>query len=103
MGTNAKTGKTQKLSFAGPGTKLNKRLNPDDTPKPWSEPLNDLDRAAYHHDLAYRDYTDPIHRNNADARLKQAAIAFEHKPGISTLDRIDAKIVEKAMDLIHRK
>ena len=27
-------------NFTGPGTKLNKRLNPDLTPKKWSKPLN---------------------------------------------------------------
>ena len=28
-------------SFAGPGTKLKKQLNPDLTPKKWSKPVND--------------------------------------------------------------
>ena len=27
-------------NFTGPGTKLNKRLNPDLTPKKWSKPIN---------------------------------------------------------------
>ena len=38
-------------NFAGPGTKLYKRLNPDGTPKEWSIPINRVDIAAYHHDL----------------------------------------------------
>ena len=37
-------------NFAGPETKLYKRLNPDGTPKEWSLPLNTVDNAAYHHD-----------------------------------------------------
>ena len=37
-------------NFTGPGTKLNKRLNPDLTP---SKPINRVDKAAYHHDLCY--------------------------------------------------
>ena len=40
-------------NFTGPGTKLNKRLNPDGTPKEWSIPINRVDNAAYHHDLCY--------------------------------------------------
>ena len=40
-------------NFAGPGTKLYKRLNSDGTPKEWSMPINRVDNAAYHHDLCY--------------------------------------------------
>ena len=40
-------------NFTGPSTKLNKRLNPDLTPKKWSKPINRVDKAAYHHDLCY--------------------------------------------------
>ena len=40
-------------NFMGPGTKLNKRLNPDLTPKKWSKPVNRVDKAAYHHDVCY--------------------------------------------------
>ena len=35
----------------GSGTKLDKRLNADLTPKEWSMPINRVDNAAYHHDL----------------------------------------------------
>ena len=31
-------------NFTGPGTKLNKRLNPDLTPKKWSKPVNRVDK-----------------------------------------------------------
>ena len=40
-------------NFTGPGTKLDKRLNADGTPKRWSKPVNRVDDAAYRHDLAY--------------------------------------------------
>ena len=33
-------------NFTGPGTKLNKRLKPDLTPKEWSKPVNRVDKAA---------------------------------------------------------
>jgi len=40
-------------NFTGPGTKLNKRLNEDMTPKAWSKPINRVDKAVYHHDICY--------------------------------------------------
>ena len=40
-------------NFTGPGTKLNKRLNEDMTPKAWSKPINRVDKAASHHDICY--------------------------------------------------
>ena len=49
--------------FTGPGTKLNKRLNPDLTPKKWSKPINRVDKAAYHHDLCYLKNNDTTTRN----------------------------------------
>ena len=48
-------------NFTGPGTKLNKRLNPDLTPKKWSKPINR--KAAYHHDLCYLKNNDTATRN----------------------------------------
>ena len=50
-------------NFTGPGTKLNKRLNPDLTPKSWSKPVNRVDKAAYHHDLCYLKNNDTATRN----------------------------------------
>ena len=50
-------------NFTGPGTKLNKRLNPDGTPKEWSVPINRVDNAAYHHDLCYSKHDDTKTRN----------------------------------------
>ena len=50
-------------NFTGPGTKLNKRLNPDLTPKSWSKPLNRVDKAAYHHDVCYLKNNDTATRN----------------------------------------
>ena len=50
-------------NFTGPGTKLNKRLNPDLTPKKWSKPINRVDKAAYNHDLCYLKNNDTATRN----------------------------------------
>ena len=50
-------------NFTGPGTKLNKRLNTDLTPKKWSKPINRVDKAAYHHDVCYLKNDDTATRN----------------------------------------
>ena len=42
----------------GPGTKLYKRLNPNETPKEWSIPITRVDIAAYHRDLCYSKHDD---------------------------------------------
>lgn len=41
-------------NFTGANTNLELRLNPDDTPKSDSIPINRVDWAAYRHDLACR-------------------------------------------------
>ena len=51
-------------NFTGPGTKLNKRLNPDLTPKSWSKPINRVDKAAYNHDVCYLKNMDTKTRND---------------------------------------
>ena len=50
-------------NYTGPGTKLNKRLNPDLTPKEWSKPINRVDKAAYHLDVCYLKNNDTATRN----------------------------------------
>ena len=51
-------------NFTGPGTKLYKRLNPDETPKEWSIPINRVDNAAYHHDFCISKHDDTKTRND---------------------------------------
>ena len=41
------------MSFMGPGTRLDLRLNPDGTPKADSLPINKSDYESYLHDLSY--------------------------------------------------
>ena len=50
-------------NFTGPGRNLYKRLNPDETSKEWSIPINRVDNAAYHHDLCYSKHDDTKTRN----------------------------------------
>jgi len=52
-----------------PGTNLKKRLNADGTPKTWSKPVNSVDSAAYHHDLAYVRNKDTAKRIAGDKKM----------------------------------
>ena len=54
------------MNFAGPGTRLDLRLNPDGTPKESSKPVDRVDDAAYRHDMAYVAFPDTKTRNVAD-------------------------------------
>ena len=54
------------MNFAGPGTNLNERLTSTGAYKDWSKPVDRVDNAAYHHDLAYQHFTDTATRNMAD-------------------------------------
>ena len=54
------------MNFAGPGTRLDLRLNPNGTPKESSKPVDRVDEAAYRHDMAYVAFPDTKTRNIAD-------------------------------------
>ena len=54
------------MNFAGPGTNLDKRLTSTGSYKEWSKPVDRVDNAAYHHDLAYEHFQDTATRNVAD-------------------------------------
>ena len=69
-------------NFTGPGTKLNKRLNPDLTPKKWSKPINRVDKAAYHHDLCYLKNNDTATRNPVCYKNMLKELEGIYKPSI---------------------
>jgi hypothetical protein len=50
------------MNYAGPGTRLDFRLNDDGTPKEWRMPVSRVDLSAYHHDLAYATRSDTVNR-----------------------------------------
>ena len=78
-------------NFTGPGTKLNKRVNPDGTPKEWSIPINRVDNAAYHHDLCYSKLDDTKTQNEVCDKTMLGKLS-----GIVNLtlrERIDKSIV----------
>ena len=57
------------MNFAGPGTNLDKRLVSTDVYQEWSKPVDRVDNAAYHHDLAYKYFNDKQTRNLADQMM----------------------------------
>jgi Phospholipase A2-like domain/Domain of unknown function (DUF5679) len=59
------------MNFAGPGTRLEYRLNDYGTPKQFSLPVDRVDQAAYYHDLAYNIHKDTENRNIADREMLQ--------------------------------
>ena len=69
-------------NFTGPGTKLNKRLNPDLTPKPWSKPVDRVDKAAYNHDVCYLKHTDTKTRNDVCDKDMLTELSGIHNPSI---------------------
>ena len=54
---------TKRYSFAGPGTKLNKRLDENKNPLPHSKPVNKLHEIAMNHDICYEKYPNTKERN----------------------------------------
>jgi len=64
----------------GPGTKLNKRLNADMTPKAWSKPFNRVNKAAYHHDICYVKNKDTKTRNEVCDKNMLTELNGIHNP-----------------------
>jgi len=78
-------------NFTGPGTKLNKRLNADLTPKACSKPVNRVDQAAYHHDICYVKNKDTKTRNEVCDKEMLEELDGIHNPTLR--ERIDRGIV----------
>ena len=80
-------------NFTGPGKQLYKILNPDGTPKEWSNPTNRVDNAAYHHDLCYSKHNDTKTRNEVYDKTMLGELNGIVNPTLR--ERIDKSIVGK--------
>ena len=78
-------------NFTGPGTKLNKRLNPDLTPKKWSKPINRVDKAAYHHNLCYLKNNDTATRNAVCDKNMLSELSGIYNPSLK--ERMERSLV----------
>jgi len=83
-------------NFTGPGTRLDKRLNPDLTPKNWSNPINRVDTAAYHHDVCYaKKYNRKTRNEICDKQMIQQLDGI-NKPSLR--ERLDRSIVRNLIN-----
>lgn len=90
------TGK--RFQFAGPGTRLDKRLDPKTKlPLPHSQPVNEVDKAAYLHDLAYDEFPDLPRRKIADNVMIEDLDAIRRDKKTNWKVRADALLVGMAM------
>lgn len=79
------------MNFAGPGTRLDLRLNPNGTPKDSSRPVDRVDEAAYRHDMAYSAFPDTKMRNVAD-RVMVSELNEIPKPTIR--ERVERAVIK---------
>lgn len=79
------------MNFAGPGTNLDERLTSTGMYKEWSKPVDRVDNAAYHHDLAYQHFPDTATRNVADKIMLEQMDAIQN-PTIR--ERIERGIIK---------
>jgi hypothetical protein len=87
------------LAFAGPGTRLDLRLNDDGTPKQWSMPVDRVDLAAYHHDLAYATRSDTANRNVADRAMLNELDSISDP---TTREQIERAIIKPIISMKQR-
>ena len=80
----------------GPGTKLYKSLNSDETPKEWCMSINRVDNVAYHHDLCYSKQDDSKTRNKVC--YKTMLIVLNEIVNPTLRERIDKAIVGKLIN-----
>ena len=79
------------MNFAGPGTNLRERLTATGQYRDWSKPVDRVDDAAYHHDLAYQRFPDVTNRNIADTAMLKRMDAI---PDPSFREKIERAIIK---------
>jgi len=84
------------LLLPGPGTRLDRRLNQDGTPKDWSNPINRVDTAAYHHDLCYAKNRDRKTRNKICDREMIRELNQITKPSLR--EKLERGLVSKLIN-----
>jgi len=83
-------------NFTGPGTRLDRRLNSDGTPKEWRKPVNQVDTAAYHHDLCYANHPDRKTRN--DICDKEMLRELDRITNPTLRERVDKGVVRNIIN-----
>jgi hypothetical protein len=83
------------MNFAGPGTRLDLRLNPNGTPKESSKLVDRVDSAAYRHDMAYAAFPDTKTRNVAD---KIMVSELNEIPNPTFRERIERAVIKPILN-----
>ncbi|XP_065645790.1 uncharacterized protein LOC136076244 [Hydra vulgaris] len=75
------------------------------THKEWSKPIDRVDNAAYHHDLAYQHFTDTANRNLADRIMIEEMDAIKNPTTREKIERgiIKPIIASKANEKVKEK
>ena len=95
-----RTLKGKKYSFCGPNTNLTDRLNPDDTPKEWSKPINKVDEVCLRHDLAYRDSDlGKGTRHDADRNMLNE---LNNLKDLNFNEKLDRAVIKPIIDTKHK-
>lgn len=90
----------KKHNFTGPGTKLKKRIDPKTKkPLPHSQPVNEVDKTAYLHDLAYDEFPDLERRKIADNVMIEDLDSIRKDKKVDWKTRGDALLVGGVMKL----
>ena len=84
-------------NFTGPGTKFNRRLNEDLTPKPWSIPINRVGDSVYRHDICYAQNKDAKTRNEVCDKTMMAELKDINSP--TGREKYDKALVQKLLEL----
>jgi predicted nucleic acid-binding Zn-ribbon protein len=83
------------MNFAGPGTRLDLRLNPNGTPKESSMPVDRVDAAAYRHDMAYAAFPDTKTRNIADRIMVSE---MNEIPNPTLRERVERSVIKPILN-----
>jgi hypothetical protein len=83
------------MNFAGPGTRLDLRLNPNGTPKDSSLPVDRVDEAAYRHDMAYAAFPDTKTRNIADRIMVSE---MNEIPNPTLRERVERSVIKPILN-----
>ena len=83
------------MNFAGPGTRLDLRLNPNGTPTISSKPVDRVDEAAYRHDMAYAAFPDTKTRNVADRVMVSE---LNEIPNPSIRERVEQAVIKPILN-----
>ena len=86
-------------NFTGPGTNLKKKMKPDGTWRARHAPLNSVDLASFHHDVAYSKAEDSLDRMAADEAMLDELQDILEDDGKCNREKLEAKVAQMAISI----